>query len=266
MSNLTELKDILVNTKIFPLSLAVERTMTTGETLGYRRLFPIQESGQPLVENDGIEILRTEPHPYREIGAQYGTNSPYSVRAGVYQKLCEAQDYLTEKAPGYRLKIYDAYRPLAVQAFMVEYEFKKLVGSRNLKLDALSLEEKDLLMSEVLMFWAKPDPNPLCPPPHSTGAAVDLTLVDETGAKIDMGSEIDAIGEISFPNYFLNKDSEKEKSFHANRELLKEVMHKAGFQRLAHEWWHFSYGDQVWALMKFLETDEIFPAIYGRVE
>ena len=82
-----------------------------------------------------------------------------------------------------------------------------------------------------------------------------------------MGSVIDAVGEVSLPNYFAGSLDEQEIVFHVNRELLNRVMSRAGFRRLPHEWWHFSFGDQVWALLEWLDNPaKIVNAIYGRVE
>ena len=150
---------------------------------------------------------------------------------------------------------------------MIEHELNKLVKHRGLCASDLDDATYESLMEEVLMVWAKPDKNPLCPPPHSTGAAVDLTIVDGSGKQIDMGSEIDAIGNVSLPNYFLDSADPNEQIYHRNRELLCVVMTKAGFRRLPHEWWHFSFGDQVWAMLEWLDAPEKpINAIYGAAQ
>ncbi len=80
------------------------------------------------------------------------------------------------------------------------------------------------------------------PPPHSTGAAVDVTLVDDNKRVVDMGSPIDEMSERSLPDYFANNSVEAQQ-YHAHRQLLHNVMLKAGFQRNPREWWHFSLGE-----------------------
>ena len=101
--------------------------------------------------------------------------------------------------------------------------------------------------SEVGRFWAPPSQNPQTPPPHSTGAAVDLTLATAAGSLLEMGGAIDAIGAVSEPDYFAYATDPAEQGFHQRRELLRTVMASAGFAQHPNEWWHFSYGDQLWA-------------------
>ena len=107
------------------------------------------------------------------------------------------------------------------------------------------------MIEEVGRFWAKPSSNPLTPPPHSTGAAIDLTLSDITGNPLDLGGEIDFIGAESSPDFY-KKDNlgipcTKHQLFHKRRSLLFSVMEQAGFVQHPNEWWHFSYGDQLWS-------------------
>ena len=109
--------------------------------------------------------------------------------------------------------------------------------------------------------------DPRTPPPHSTGAAVDLTLIDANGQPLPMGSEIDAIGAVSEPDHFrqradaLPPGPQREACllWHGHREALAAAMADAGFARHPNEWWHFSYGDQLWALLQQRPI-----AVYGR--
>ena len=115
--------------------------------------------------------------------------------------------------------------------------------------------------AEVGRFWAPPSEDPATPPPHSTGAAVDLTLAgpeDPAGEgeagkvhQLDLGAPIDAIGAVSEPNHFaeaaLADPSSDAALWHGRRQLLRQVMETAGFAQHPNEWWHFSLGDQLWA-------------------
>ena len=93
--------------------------------------------------------------------------------------------------------------------------------------------------------------NPFTPPPHSTGAAIDLTLADMTSKPLDLGGEIDFIGPESSPDFykkdFLEMTNLKHQIFHDRRSLLFSVMDQAGFVQHPNEWWHFSFGDQLWS-------------------
>jgi len=110
-----------------------------------------------------------------------------------------------------------------------------------------------------------PSDDPATPPPHSTGAAVDITLVTASGEVVDMGSPIDEVSPRSHPDHFAPSRSSAEQAFHAHRTLLNQMMESAGFRRHPQEWWHFSLGDQLWAWRRRQETgSDKFLAHYGR--
>jgi L,D-peptidoglycan transpeptidase YkuD (ErfK/YbiS/YcfS/YnhG family) len=76
---------------------------------------------------------------------------------------------------------------------------------------------------------------------HNFGAAVDLSIVDQDGNLLDMGTPFDYFGELAQPSYedrFL-KDGTLTKKQVENRRLLRKVMQEAGFQTIPDEWWHF---------------------------
>jgi D-alanyl-D-alanine dipeptidase len=196
------------------------------------------------------------PHPYVVLGAEYGDRrSPYFLRETVLQRLIAAQACLQKSHSDLNIQIFDAYRPIAVQQFMVDYTFAQLKGDRH-----LTAAETAQVWESVYMFWAAPSDNIETPPPHSTGAAVDITLIQDDGQVINMGGEIDEIGDRSHPDYYENSPSPVEQTYHANRLLLRSVMEKVGFVQHKNEWWHFSYGDQMWAWQK-----EKAIAHYGRI-
>ncbi|MEK9632185.1 MAG: M15 family metallopeptidase, partial [Synechococcus sp.] len=113
---------------------------------------------------------------------------------------------------------------------------------------------------QVLALWAEPSSDPTTPPPHSTGAAVDLTLATPQGEPLEMGGDIDAVGPIGHPNHFADADpASAEGRYHQRRCLLHRAMESAGFVRHPKEWWHFSWGDQLWAW-----SSEAPCAHYGR--
>lgn len=208
---------------------------------------PIQECREALVPIPLDRFAVVTPHPYAALGAPYGQFSPYFLRQRVLQKLTEAQAYLQVQRPDWRLQIFDAYRPIPVQQFMVDYTFAQLAHSEGLNPAELREEERPPLLEKVLNFWAIPSSDPGTPPPHSTGAAVDLTLADATGTSVNMGSAIDEISVRSDPDYFANSPDPGAQRYHQHRHLLTEAMNQAGFRQHPHEWWHFSWGDQLWA-------------------
>ncbi len=130
---------------------------------------------------------------------------------------------------GYRLKIFDAYRPVnAVKHFV-------LWGIDDLDLRMKPFFYPDLEKQELFAkgYIAKRSS-------HSRGSCVDLTLLDmKTGKEVDMGSPFDLFNEISHPDY---RGITAEQ--YDNRMMLQNVMIKHGFKPLDCEWWHFSLEDE----------------------
>ena len=137
--------------------------------------------------------------------------------------LKEASDELMSM--GYRLKIFDAYRPQqAVTHFM------------NWALDAEDTRMKDYFYPELEKDVLFPQGYIAEHSGHSRGSTVDLTLFDmKTEREVDMGGTFDYFGELSHPEY---TDITEEQ--YAMRMLLREVMMKHGFRPLPEEWWHFT--------------------------
>ncbi len=138
-----------------------------------------------------------------------------------------ASDELVAK--GYRLKIYDAYRPQMAVTNFVNW----------------AQDSKDTRMKQY--FYPELQKNVLFPQGyiaehsgHSRGSTVDLTLFDmRTGKEVDMGGTFDYFGELSHPDYTgITKEQ------YANRMLLRDVMLRHGFNPLAEEWWHFTLADE----------------------
>ena len=130
---------------------------------------------------------------------------------------------------GYRLKIFDAYRPTtAVRHFI-------LWGIEDTDIRMKPYFYPDLEKQELFAkgYIAKQSS-------HSRGSTVDLTLLDmATGKEVDMGSPFDFFGEISHPDYKGITDEQFE-----NRMLLQDAMKRAGFQPIDCEWWHFTLADE----------------------
>ncbi len=226
---------------------------------------PIQECGEALIAIP-LKLFKIEtPHPYIKFGADYAGRSPYYLRQGVLDRLIQAQDRLQQLHPGWHIHIFDAYRPVEVQQYMVDYTFRKTVVDRGLELDKLSPADSAQIWQDVYQIWAIPSFDLDTPPPHSTGAAIDITLVNERGISIEMGSPIDELSARSRPEYFTDSDDPIEQQFNRHRQLLHQIMNSAGFTRHPSEWWHFSIGDQLWAwLNNQADPHHPLPAYYGR--
>lgn len=184
---------------------------------------------------------------YPLLGMKYAEAGCYA-RKEVYEKLLEAAGMLPD---GYRFRIWDAWRPFLLQ----EELYREYSGDiiREFELETCTEEQKRTV---IRRFVSEPVKDPEMPPVHTTGGAVDLTIIDREGVELEMGSGFDEFTDRTYTAYFENEKNEKIKE---NRRLLYSVMTGAGFTNLPTEWWHFDYGDRFWAFYKGK------PAMYGGV-
>ncbi len=137
--------------------------------------------------------------------------------------LKEVSDDLVQK--GYRLKIFDAYRPqMAVDNFV---DWAEDVSDTKMKEYFYPELDKSVLFNQG--YIAKHSG-------HSRGSTVDLTLFDmETEKEVDMGGTFDYFGQLSHPDYTGITDEQ-----YANRKILRDAMTAHGFKPITSEWWHFT--------------------------
>ena len=132
---------------------------------------------------------------------------------------------------GYRLKIFDAYRPASAVRHFVMWGIEDL----DLRMKPYfypELEKQELFKKGYIAKKSS----------HSRGSAVDLTLLDmKTGKELDMGSPFDLFSEMSHPD---SKEVTEEQ--YENRMLLQNVMVRNGFVPIDCEWWHFSLENETY--------------------
>ena len=129
------------------------------------------------------------------------------------------------KEKGYRLKIYDAYRPQsAVDRFVRWAEDLK---DTRMKEDFYPKVDKSELFEKGYIYKRSG---------HSRGSTVDLTLFDvNRNEDLDMGGTFDYFGELSHPDYKGIAQIQYE-----NRMFLRDLMVRNGFVPIDEEWWHFT--------------------------
>jgi D-alanyl-D-alanine dipeptidase len=198
---------------------------------------PVRECGEPLVDVRREGGLLYGPPPERpETEPDYGW-----VRRTVYEKLLRVQESLPA---GLRLRLYEGLRSLEIQRWLFDEE-KFRVRRLHPRLDAREVHERARLLVSPVVHW---DGTPNLPP-HSTGAAVDVELVDANGAVIDFGMEVKDW--IRFEaEYCETRHRGVSPEAQANRLLLAGAMEAQGFVNYTREWWHYSYGDRYWAFMR----------------
>ncbi len=130
---------------------------------------------------------------------------------------------------GYRLKVFDAYRPACAVKHFVLWG----IEDQDIRMKPYfypDLEKQELFAQGYIAKQSS----------HSRGSAVDLTLLDmRTGKEVDMGSPFDLFSELSHPDSRLVTDEQYE-----NRMFLQDAMVRNGFKPLDCEWWHFSLEDE----------------------
>ena len=200
-------------------------------------LFSCQKQQSPAPEYDNSDFVRVTdviPDAILEI-RYYSTYNFVGERIDGYEQPIalmtrEAADSLKAvndelKANGYRIKIWDTYRPQrAVNHFI---RWAENISDTAMKAVFYPMVDKSLLFEQGYIYARSS---------HSRGSTVDLTLLDAaTGKELDMGSPFDWFGEESHPDYPcpLYRQSE-------NRKILHNAMARHGFEGLDSEWWHFT--------------------------
>ena len=198
----------------------------------------IQKSDLAYDSSGFVVLADYVPHIVQEI-RYYSTYNFIGERIDGYEGPCAL---LTKEAAralkavsnemivrGYRLKVFDAYRPAcAVKHFV-------LWGIEDQDIRMKPYFYPDLQKQELFEkgYIAKKSS-------HSRGSTVDLTLLDmSTGGELDMGSPFDLFSVVSHPDYKGITEQQYE-----NRMMLQRVMVRSGFEPIDCEWWHFTLKDE----------------------
>lgn len=175
------------------------------------------------------------------------------LRKEAYEHLMKAADQLPD---GYRFRIWDAWRPFALQKELYEVYYDKIV--QEFKLENRTQEERE---GVIRKFVSDPVADIAFPPVHTTGGAIDLTILDECGRELDMGSAFDEFTEKTHTAYY---EEGTKSEIRENRRLLYGIMTGFGFTNLPSEWWHYDYGDRFWAF--YNAKPAMYKGIFTREE
>jgi len=158
-----------------------------------------------LIDDATVEIslAYATPHNFTQVPV-YQPHAAAYLHPEAYEKLLKAREYAA--ALGYRLRVYDAYRPTEAQ---------------------------------WVLWNHTPDPDFLADPtrgsPHSRGVAVDLSLIDiASGQELDFGTSFDAFTPLSH-----HGNQEVSATAQRNRHCLMGIMTTAGWDFYRNEWWHY---------------------------
>lgn len=169
---------------------------------------------------------------------------PILLRQEVYNKLIKASHSLPN---GFFIKVHDAYRNLADQ----KESWLKRVEETKKNFPRFSDDE---IIRRTRLKIANPFDEGYGG--HQTGGAVDITLCDKNGIDLNLGTKIlEHSQKTKSKSKFLNSEEQK------NRTILFNAMTKAGFVNYPIEWWHFCYGDKLWAAYSWEKE-----CLYGFIE
>jgi D-alanyl-D-alanine dipeptidase len=220
------------------------KKLSLAEPVTELRKVPIVENGEPLVDFTklcpGLLIDRPRFHYRRET----------LLRDTAARMLCKADSLLPK---GYRLAVVEGWRPPHIQRRMYGAVWKRFATANP--------DWSETRLKRVVNQFTAPL-NTRVPPPHSTGGAVDLTLVDANGHPYDVRTPYELYDSKGY--YFdapgLSEEARK------NRRIMADALLDAGMTNYPSEYWHWTYGDQGWAYRgwhKFAHYGSIMPPGYS---
>ncbi|MFN8344899.1 MAG: M15 family metallopeptidase [Spirosomataceae bacterium] len=184
---------------------------------------------QKFIRHGLVDVQKLDPT--LKVDLKYSTTDNF-IKEDVYgeleraylqpmaaKKLVQANQFLKQEKPGYTLLVYDGARPRSVT---------KIFWARMSHLPYNRRED----------FVADPAKGSI----HNFGCAVDLTIADERGKALDMGTIFDFFGQEAEPRReaAMLKTGKLTPQQVENRKLLRRIMRKAGYTSIETEWWHYN--------------------------
>ncbi|WP_342083084.1 M15 family metallopeptidase [Dyadobacter sp. OTU695] len=227
----------MLKTAICLLLISIAAFQTTAQSP--KSLPPIE---QKMVARGLVDVQKADPDILVElkysttdnfIGRDvYGELTRAYLQPEMAKRLAKASALLKRQKPGYKLLVYDAARPNSAQ-----YDLWNALD--HLKIPARSKTQ----------YVADPKMGSN----HNFGCAVDLTIADEKGIPLDMGTKFDFFGPLAYPRSeqeMLKKGKLTVQQLE-NRQLLRSVMTQVGFKVNTTEWWHFDGMSKAQARAKY---------------
>ena len=174
----------------------------------------------------------------------HGQITDKRIRSYIYQMLKNARKNLPNN---YNFIIYEAYRSISTQIKL----WDKMMEEMQLKYPNINPKSEEMI-NICDEFVANPYKQGSG---HQSGASIDISLCNNQGVEYDMGGKI---GEVDKAITLTNTIS---KAALGNRIILLSAMEKAGFTNYYFEWWHFSFGDRLWARLNNQKT-----AIFAKLD
>lgn len=195
--------------------------------LGIRKVLPKKIIGRVKINDNKEELIRVDNNKFI---FDERIEKPVYLRKSVYEKLCLLDEWV--KKDNYKIKLFDAYR-----SFDKQKELWKNTLEETRKTNP-NLGEDEITRMTTLKL-ANPT-NGIGG--HQTGGAIDITLLDANNNELDMGSGY--LEHIPQTKTYCKDLTDTQKK---NRNYLLEKMSKLDFVNFPTEWWHYCYGDRMWA-------------------
>lgn len=210
---------------VFFLRILSEPSCVYEKTMAQQGLVEVQQAIPGILVE--LKYATTDNFMHKNV---YGCLQKAYLQKEVVARLKKAQDYLSASHQGYHLLIYDATRPLSKQwdLWNALPQYSPKVRSN---------------------YVANPAEHSI----HNYGSAVDLTVADEQGRPLDMGTPFDFFGEMAYPSRekALLASGKLKKEAYSNRLILRKAMIHGGFMPIEYEWWHFNAFSRAEAKRRF---------------
>ena len=209
----------------------------------------IVEPFAELFTSDNYEIQMQ----YARMGLLHAESSCF-VRESVKKRIEDAITFLPD---GLKIRILDAWRPFKLQEELYKKYYDRIVRMHGL-IDFDNKRKIDV----VTKYVSYPDYDRNFPPVHTTGGAIDVTLIDKGGIELNMGTCFDDLTNKAHTCYY--EVHEENIDVRNNRRILYHAMIKAGFTNFPSEWWHYDYGDKFWGYYK--QCPALYRGVFDRSE
>jgi D-alanyl-D-alanine dipeptidase len=195
---------------------------------------PIVENDDPLIDLKDQTIIAFGPSP------EIQGNTDYTkIRKSIYEKLVEAQHLLPN---GLKFCLYEGYRSLNLQEKLFNDRYLELKQKHpSWKHEEIFIEATKMISPVINLDGSQNIP------PHSTGAAIDVYLINSENQPIDMGIKIEDWMKDTDGSLSITDSSKISVEAQKNRDIMNRVLTKVGFINYYTEYWHWSYGDRYWA-------------------
>lgn len=209
---------------------------------------PVLDNQEPVIDIKNQHTISIGPSP------EIANNIDYThMRKSVYEKLQAAQALLPK---GLRFCLYEGYRSLALQKILFDARFEKVKRTHPTWSESQIFDETTKLISPIINKDGSDNV-----PPHSTGAAVDVYLLNAQGERLDMGIHPKDWMQDHDGSLSLTASTKISLVAQQNRAIMNHALAAVGFVNYPTEYWHWSYGDRYWAY--FMKKPH---AIYGTVK